>query len=191
MTDALTGSGLALRQRAENRLQVGALARGQSAQDLSALTTKKILQELQVQQIELEIQNDELLRTQTELHAAKARYFDLYDLAPVGYCTLSEQGIILEANVAAASLLGAVRIELPSRPLHRFIAKTSQDRYYLSLKALTKSRVSQECELQVSLQPCDEHSEDPWVQMCMSAALSNDGLTVLRVVFTTFQSANV
>ena len=183
MTDALPDSGLALRRKAEGHLQDGAPAREQSTQDSSALTTKKILHELRVHQIELEMQNDELLRAQTQLDAAKARYFDLYDLAPVGYCTLDDQGVVLEANLAAATLLGIPRSGLALKPLRRFIAKTSQDRYYLCLKELTASGIAQDCELQVSLQTCDEHIATPWVQMRMSAAVASDGLTVLRVVF--------
>ncbi len=50
-------------------------------------------------QIELEMQNDELRRAQQELEASRVKYFDLYDLAPVGYFTVSEQGLILEANL--------------------------------------------------------------------------------------------
>jgi len=65
--------------------------------------------ELRVHQIELEMQNRELCNAHAELDIAQAHYFDLYNLAPVGYCTLSEQGLILEANLTAATLLGLAR----------------------------------------------------------------------------------
>ena len=72
-------------------------------------------------QVELEMQNEELRRAQLELDATRARYFDLYDLAPVGYCTLSEQGLILEANLTAASRLGVARDALAQQRLTSFI----------------------------------------------------------------------
>ena len=93
-----------------------------------------MLHELRVHQIELEMQNEELRRAQAELDAARARYFDLYDLAPVGYCTLSEQGLILEANLTAATLLGVARGALVKQPFTRFILKEDQDIYYLHRK---------------------------------------------------------
>ncbi|MFZ4437934.1 MAG: PAS domain-containing protein [Syntrophales bacterium] len=67
------------------------------------------LHELRVHQIELEMQNTALSQRQEELDAARARYFDLYELAPVGYITLSKQGLIIEANLTAATMLGMVR----------------------------------------------------------------------------------
>jgi PAS domain-containing protein len=95
-----------------------------------------MLHELRVHQIELEIQNEELRRIQEELAAAKDRYFDLYDLAPVGYCTLSKKGLILEANLTAATMLGVARAALIQQPLSRFILKADQDIYYLLRKQL-------------------------------------------------------
>ena len=79
------------------------------------------LHDLQVHQTELENQNEELRRAQDELEASRARYFDLYDLAPVGYFTVSEQGVILEANLTAAKLLGIERGTLLAQPLTRFV----------------------------------------------------------------------
>ena len=97
-----------------------------------------MLHELRVHQIELEMQNEELRRTQAELEASRARYFDLYDLAPVGYFTLSEKGLILEANLTAATLLGVARGDLVKQPLPRFILPEDQDIYYLHRKQLLK-----------------------------------------------------
>ena len=82
-------------QAAELRRRAEALVRERAArtpEDLEALSpeeTRQMLHDLRVHQIELEMQNEELRRAQAELDAARARYFDLYDLAPVGYCTIS------------------------------------------------------------------------------------------------------
>ena len=124
-------------KRSALRCQAEAHLKAQSAQspaDLAALPpeeTWRMLHELQVHQIELELQNDELRRTQIELEAAKERYFDLYEMAPVGYCTLNAEGIILEANLAASTLLGVARVELVNQPLSRFLF--SDDRNILHL----------------------------------------------------------
>jgi PAS domain-containing protein len=86
---------------------------------LSPEAARRNLHELRVHQIELEMQNEELRRTQQELEASRERYFDLYDLAPVGYFTLSEQGLILEANLTAAKLFGVARGVLAKRSWKR------------------------------------------------------------------------
>jgi hypothetical protein len=68
-----------------------------AAASLSLEDTERMLHELRVHQIELEMQNEELRQAQALLDTERARYFDLYDLAPVGYCTLSDAGLILQA----------------------------------------------------------------------------------------------
>ncbi|MBL0124382.1 MAG: PAS domain-containing protein [Betaproteobacteria bacterium] len=88
--------------------------------------TARTLHELHVHQVELELQNEELRRARAELDASQARYFELYDLAPVGYCTIDAQGIIQEANLAATMLLGVDRRTLVSQPILRFIFKEDQ-----------------------------------------------------------------
>ena len=75
-----------------------------------------VLHELRVHQIELELQNDELRRTQQELHNAQKKYFDLYNFAPVGYFTFDAQGIIIEVNLTGARLLQRDRKRLIGKP---------------------------------------------------------------------------
>ena len=97
---------------------------------------RMLLHELRVHQVELEMQNEELQRTEAELNAQRERYFDLYDLAPVGYMTVSKQGLILEANLTAATLLGVAKSALSKVLLTRFIIKEDQDIYYRHRKEL-------------------------------------------------------
>jgi PAS domain S-box-containing protein len=116
---------------------------------MSAEETKVVLHELRVHQIELEMQNEELQRSQVELDATRARYFDLYDLAPIGYCTISEQGLFLEVNLTTATLLGINRGTLIGRRLSQSILKEDQDIYYLHRKLLVETGRLQTCELRM------------------------------------------
>jgi PAS domain S-box-containing protein len=80
----------------------------------------RLVHELQVHQIELEIQNEELTQTLTEVNALRAKYLDLYDFAPVGYFTLDTKGNMVELNLRAAQMLGVERKRLIGRPLREF-----------------------------------------------------------------------
>ncbi len=105
------------------------------------------LHELRVQQVELEMQNFELIKADHELEISRERYFELYNLAPVGYLTLNEQGLILEANLTAASLLEVNRNVLVRQPLPKFIFTEDQDIFYLHCKMLSEKVDSLFCEL--------------------------------------------
>jgi diguanylate cyclase (GGDEF)-like protein/PAS domain S-box-containing protein len=111
--------------------------------------TLRLVHELQVHQIELEMQNEELRRVQEELEESRAKYFDLYDLAPIGYLTLSAQGLILEANLTAANLLGIEKSRLVKKPVTRFIVREDQGIYYLHRQKLFETRAPQVCELRM------------------------------------------
>jgi PAS domain S-box-containing protein len=76
---------------------------------------ERLIHDLHVHQVELEMQNRELRETQQRLEAATARYVDLYDFAPVGYCTLTPDGFIREINLTGAALLQTPREELIDR----------------------------------------------------------------------------
>ena len=80
---------------------------------------------------DIEMHNEQLLLEQHELEAELTRFRELYDLAPVGYLTLSEDGEILEANQAAATMLGVVQSALVKQSIFRFIAKEDRDTYLL------------------------------------------------------------
>ena len=137
-----------------------------------------MLHELQVHQIELEMQNEELRRAQQELEASRARYFDLYDLAPVGYLTLSEQGLILEANLTAATLLGVARDALVKQPLSRFILPEDQDIYYRHRKQLFETGAPQVCELRM----VSADAAPFWARLEAARTQGADGVSVCRAV---------
>jgi len=105
--------------------------------------------ELVVHQIELEMQNEELRRLQASLDAERARYFNLFDLAPAGYLTLDAKNLIIEANLTLANQLGITRQKLTKLPLSRFILPDDQDIFYLIRKKLLEDRTPQKCELRM------------------------------------------
>ncbi len=105
-------------------------------ESLSTKEVSRVFHELKVHQIELELQNEELLRIEEELTASQRLYFDLYNLAPVGYFTLTESGVIRQANLTAAELLRMPEGELVRLPLTRFILPQDQDIFYLQRKQL-------------------------------------------------------
>ena len=150
-------------------------------EDLQALSpeaAQRALHDLRVHQIELEIQNEELRRTQEELEVSRARYFDLYDLAPVGYFTLSEQGLILEANLTAARLLGVERGSLVKQPLSRFVLREDQDIYYLHRRALLETGAPQAWELRM----LKKDAAPFWVRVEATTVQGPDGASVCRAV---------
>ena len=91
----------------------------------------KLVHELQVHQIELEMQNDELRQTQLGLEEASERYSDLYDFAPCALLTLSDRGEVLEANLTVSDLLGLERKKLLRQKFTRFVPAEAQDNFHL------------------------------------------------------------
>ncbi|MGR9013404.1 MAG: PAS domain-containing sensor histidine kinase [Gammaproteobacteria bacterium] len=128
---------------------------------------QKLLFEFQVHQIELKMQNDELNRAHQELTASRNSYAQLYDSSPVGYLTLSEQGIIQKANVAAATLLGCPKDELINKRLGAFIHPSDQDEYYWFLRGLVEKKTEQVLKARIK-GVCDAstHPECQYFQLC-------------------------
>ena len=113
----------------------------------SVLRTRQLLHELQVHELELQLQNEELRRVQLELVAARDRYLDLYDFAPVGYLTLDSQGVVVEANLKGAALLGADRGSLKGTHFASCITSADSDRWHLYCMALARHGKPESIEL--------------------------------------------
>ena len=141
---------------------------------------QRIIHDLRVHQIELEHQNDELRRMQAELDTAQARYFDFYDLAPAGYLTVDDNHLILQANLATASLLGVTRSALLKKKITQFISRADQDVFYLLRKKIETTGAAQSCELCL----LKLGSPPVWAKLQAIAVTSESGQRVLRIVLS-------
>ena len=167
-----------LRERAERVADQAFPLSPLPLETMSLEAVRQALHELQVHQIELEMQNEELQRAQVQLDKAKSRYFDLYDMAPVGYCTVNPAGVVKEANIAAATLLGTTRSQLVGKWLSHYVTKPHQDRFYLHRKQAVAYEEQQVCELQM----VKTDGSLCWVAMTTTMALEDDGSCLHRVV---------
>ncbi len=127
--------------------------------------------------IELEAQNKELRLSKEALDSSLKRYFDLYDLAPVGYCTLSLPGQIIEANLAAAKFLDVPRGALVKQPFIKFIHPEAVERFHLLCKLLLETGEPQASEFQLI-----QSSGAPLWGYLTATIACVDGQSVLRMV---------
>jgi diguanylate cyclase (GGDEF)-like protein/PAS domain S-box-containing protein len=140
---------------------------------------RKLLHELHVYQVELEMQNEELRRAQAELEDSRTLYRDLYDLAPIAYCTLDDEGLILQANLAAATLLGVAREALVKQPIHGFIAKEEQDTFHCYSQQLISTEGLHTCDLRM-MKSCGSTF---WVRLSSVRESSVGNKPVCRLIF--------
>jgi signal transduction histidine kinase len=134
----------ALRRRAEGQLR--SQQRDTPAPRTDA-DTQKLVHELQVHQIELEMQNAELLEARDQMETLVEKYTDLYDFAPVGYFSLDEQGLILGVNLTGAALLHVERSLLLNRRLQQFVAPASRPIFLAFLEKVFAGPGKQVCEV--------------------------------------------
>ena len=141
-------SGRSLRERAEEMLKAPQV----DVDEMSMEDVRRLLHELRVHQMELEIQNQDLRESQVELAQSCDRYSDLYEFAPVGYLTLDRHGVIQQANLTAASMLRVDRQNLLRVSLASFVSEASQDDWHRHRRAVTAGAGSQ---LGVTKQTCE------------------------------------
>ena len=167
-----------LRSQAEARLD--ALKINGTARYATESEVRRLVHELEVHQIELEMQNDELERVQAELETSRTKYFNLFYLTPVGYFTLTEAGMIVEVNLTAAGLLGFERNELLKKPVTRFIFREDQDIYYQHNRKLSETRAKQVCELRMT----GKDGIPFWVHMDGVIAQTSDNALLYRTTIS-------
>ena len=114
------GKSAELRERAEKRLKNQT---PEAERQRSVAESQRLVHELQVHQIELEMQNEELMESRAQVEAALERYADLYDFAPVSYFTLSIDGAIREVNLPGARLVGLERARLVGSRFRAFVSE--------------------------------------------------------------------
>ncbi|MCP4339023.1 MAG: PAS domain S-box protein [Desulfobulbaceae bacterium] len=123
------------------------LAQKPEQTDMLQKDIQKLIHELDTYLVELESQNEDLRNAQEEYEKSRRHYADLYDFAPIAYMTVSENGMILEANLTSGNMVGVARGQLLNRPLSDFLFPDDQDLFYLHLKKLLETRQQQSYEL--------------------------------------------
>ncbi|NTV50655.1 MAG: PAS domain S-box protein [Geobacteraceae bacterium] len=147
-----------LRQRAEKFVRKSSSI---TCDSLSYEEIQRSFHNLAVHQVELEMQNEELRNIQKELEISRARYRELYDRVPIGYLTIDEQGLVLESNLTAASMLAVERSKLANQPLCRYILPEDRDIFLHCYQRLVDTGKHQSCEFRMLRFDGDQL----WIQM--------------------------
>jgi formate hydrogenlyase transcriptional activator len=146
--EGTSAKGSEMRRCAETRLR--SKAAGENLPRTTA-DMRRLLHELQVHQVELEMQNEELLRAREELEVSRNKYAELYDFAPVGYFTFDARGLIREVNLAGAQLLGIERRLLSNKPFTSLIADAEGREIFSShLESVLQRQGMQKCEIRLT-----------------------------------------
>ncbi len=135
-----------LRKNAEEKLKIR-----QNKKTISARETdvKKLVHELQVHQIELEMQNEELRQANERAEAALKKYTMMYDFAPMGYFTLDHNGFITDLNFTGAEILGDRRFSLLNSNFKLYVAEESRDVFHNFFSKVYIGNSKQSCEVKL------------------------------------------
>jgi PAS domain S-box-containing protein len=133
-----------LRRRAEQQME---RRHPPSNRRRTSAEMARLIHELEVHQIELEMQNEELRQAHADVDKLLAQYTDLYDFAPTGYLTIDRDGVIRQVNLAGTRLLGVDRSRLQNRRLHGFVAEPDRRAFGEFLPRAFASHAVERCEL--------------------------------------------
>jgi PAS domain S-box-containing protein len=164
-----------LRRLAEHRLEEKSTRSEPNSQPEES---KRLIHELQVHQIELELQNEQLQQSRADLEAGLQSYSDLYDFAPMGYVTLDSGGAIRKVNIAGARLLGVERARLVGARFGVFVSPECHPTFNAFLQKVFDSHAKEVCELGL----CPEQNPPLWVHI--GAVASGEGVRECRAILT-------
>jgi PAS domain S-box-containing protein len=157
-----------LRRHAEKRLREKLSKRGQARTEAE---THRLVHELEVHQIELEIQNEEVQNARDKLETALDQYSELYDFAPVGYFSLDDQGRILKVNLTGAALLGVPRPRLINRLFMSFVLPASRPFFVTFLERVLGAMGGQVCEAEL----LKDNATSFWASFHGTSSISGKG----------------
>jgi PAS domain S-box-containing protein len=202
MTDVAPGTKKQKKKKGPDSLRTNAemkLAK-QPAESMAAENREpeKLIHELRVHQIELEMQNEALRESQSALEVSRDEYLDLYDFAPTGYLTLTNKAIIEKANLTISSLLGFGRRDLIKNRFRKFVVPEDLwvwDRYFISV---LHSAEKQTCDLhflkgdgsrfhvRIESRRIEREKEDPEIRMMISDITVEKRVEERLKIFQTF-----
>ena len=169
----------------DQSLRSRALARYEQCRDqfpemhvhLTSELVRQTIHELRVHQIELQMQNEELLQSQFALEESRSRFRDLYDNAPVGYCLITAEGLIGDANRTLADTLGYTQTQLDGRKFTSLIDSDDQDVFYHLRRRIVASRSPQTCEVRMRR----SDASCTWIELSVTIASVDGDSACLRV----------
>jgi PAS domain-containing protein len=162
-----------LRLKAEEQLK---MKQNKGEKPVMETDLKKLLHELQVHQIELEMQNDELREAYETAETALKKYTMLYDFSPMGYFTLDSEGSICDLNFTAAEMLGDKRFSLIDSNFKLFISKDSQPVFNAFFSKVYTGKAKESCEVMLG------YDNNPLCYVYMEGIVSGDEQCLLSVV---------
>ena len=166
-----------LRQRAEDIFSRIDHAQHDNIAALTPAKVQQIVHDLSVHKIELEMQNEELRTAQSNMEISQTRYFELYNMSPVGYCTLGETGIIQEANLTISAMLDIPRNKLLSKSFSLFVYKADQDDFYLKTNKMLVNHQTMSCDLRM----LTSNKGTLWVHLTSTSRKKADGTVELLI----------
>jgi len=155
-----------LRQKAEELLRK---KQPRSNSKLSEFDTLKLLHELEVHQVELEMQNEELRLAKEQNEAIAEKYTELYDFAPSGYFTLSEKGEIIELNIIGSQILGEERLYLMNKQFGLFVTDNTKPIFNQFFKKIFENRTQENCKIII------KRKDNQYTHIYLSGKVSKNG----------------